>query len=47
MHVCIMTLTYLRGELFTCSVGWGSVQYFFVKFMKFLMQLFKSFLQKL
>ena len=47
MNACDMTLTYLRGGLSTCSVVWVSVQYFFLKFLKFLMQLCKTFLQKL
>ena len=41
MHACYMTLTYLRGGLSICSVVWVSVQYFFLKFIKFLMQLCK------
>ena len=36
MHACDMTLAYLRGGLSTCSVVWVSVQYFFLKFTKFL-----------
>ena len=35
MHVCDMTVTYLRGGLSSCSVVWVSVQYFFLKFIKF------------
>ena len=42
-----MTLTYLGGGLSTCSVVWGSDQYFSLKFIKFLMQLCNNFLQKL
>ena len=44
MHVCDMTLTYLRGGVSTCSLVWVSFQYFFLKFIKFLMQLCKNFL---
>ena len=47
MHVCDMTLTYLRGGLSTCSVVWGSVLYLFLKFLKFLMQLCKNSFYKL
>ena len=43
MHVCEVTLTYLRGGLSTCSVVWVHFQYFFLKFMKVLMQLCKNF----
>ena len=43
MHACEMTLTYLRGGLSTCFVVWVSFQYFFLKFIKILMQLFKIF----
>ena len=43
MHVCDMTLTYLRGRLSTCSVVWVCVQHFFLKFMKCLVQLCKNF----
>ena len=43
MHVCDMTLTYLRGGLSTCSVMWLSVKYFFLKFIKFLVQQWKIF----
>ena len=43
MHACDLTLTYLRGGLSTCSVVWESVQYFFLKFIKPLMQLCKNF----
>ena len=43
MHECDMKLTYLRGGLSTCSVVWASVQYFFLKFIKCLMQLYKNF----
>ena len=39
-----MTLAYLRGGLSTCSVMWVAVQCFFLKFVKFLMQLCKNFL---
>ena len=46
MHPCDMTLTYLRGALSICSVVGGSVQYFFLKFITFLMQLCKDFLLK-
>ena len=42
MHACDMTLTYLIGGLSTCSVVWGSVQHFFLRFTKFLMQLCKN-----
>ena len=47
MHACEMTLTYLRGGLSTCSVVWVSFQYFFLIFMKFLMQLCKNLFKKL
>ena len=47
MHACDMTLTYLRRGLFNCSVVWVSVQYFFLKFITFLMQLCKNFFWKL
>ena len=43
MHACYMTLTYLRGGLSTYSVVWVIVQSFFLKFIKFLMQLCKNF----
>ena len=38
-----MTLAYLRGGLFTCSVVWVRLQYCFLKFIKTLMQLCKNF----
>ena len=37
-----MTLTYLRGGLSTWSVLWVPFQYFFLKFIKILMQLCKN-----
>ena len=43
MHACDMTRTYLRGGLSTCSVVCVSVQYSFVTFIKYLMQLCKNF----
>ena len=43
MHACGMTLTYLRGRLSTCLVVWVSFQYFFLEFIKNLMQLCKTF----
>ena len=43
MDECDMTLTYLRGGLSACSVVWVSVEYFFLKFIKFVMQLCKNF----
>ena len=45
MHACDMTLAYLRGGLSTCSVVWVEFEYFSLKFMKIVMQLFKDFLQ--
>ena len=39
-----MTLAYLRGGLITCSVVWVDFGYFSLKFIKFLMQLCKTFL---
>ena len=47
MHACDMTPTYLRGGLSTCSVVWGSVHYCFLKVTNVLMQLCKTFFQKL
>ena len=44
MHACEMTLTYLRGGLSTCSVAWFHFRYFFLKFIKIVMQLCKNFL---
>ena len=46
MHACDMTLTYLRGGVSPCSVVWVSVQYGFLKFIKFLLQLCKNVLVK-
>ena len=43
MHACEMTLTYLRGGLSTCAVVWVYFQYFFLKFIKILMQQRKNF----
>ena len=43
MHACEVTLTYLRGELSTCSVVWVHFQYFFLKFIKNLMEVCKNF----
>ena len=43
MHVCEITLAYLRGGLSTCSVVWVRFQYFSLKFIKILMQLCKNF----
>ena len=40
-----MTLAYLRGGLSTWSVAWVHFRYFSLKFIKFLMQLCKSFLR--
>ena len=34
MHVCDMTVTYLRGGLSACSVVWLAVKFFFLKFTK-------------
>ena len=39
-----MTLAYLRGGLSTCSVVWVEFEYFFLEFIKILMQLCKNFL---
>ena len=39
-----MTLTYLRGGLSSCSVVLVCFQYFFLQFIKVLMQLCKNFL---
>ena len=36
MHVCEMTLTYLRGGLLTCSVVWVEFEYVSLKFIKIL-----------
>ena len=47
MHASDMTLTYLRGGLSTFSVVWRSVEYLFLKFIQFLMQLCNNFFQKL
>ena len=38
-----MTVTYLRGGLSASSVVWRIVSLFFLKFIKFLMQLWKNF----
>ena len=38
-----MTPTYLRGGLLTCSVVWVEFEYFSLRFIKILMQLFKNF----
>ena len=43
MHACEVTLTYLRGRLSTCSLVWVWFRYFFLKFIKILMQLCKTF----
>ena len=43
MHACEKTLTYLRGGLSTCSVVWVHFRYFFLAFIKFLMQLCNNF----
>ena len=43
MHACEMAVEYLRCGLSTCSVVWVSFQYFFLQFMKILMQLCKNF----
>ena len=40
-----MTLTYLRGGVSACSVVWFSFQYFFLLFIKVLMQLCKIFFE--
>ena len=40
-----MTLTYLRGGLSTSSVVWVHFRYFFLKFIKIMMQLCKNFFQ--
>ena len=42
MHAREMTLAYLRGGLSTCSVVWVEFEYFFLKFIKILMQLCKN-----
>ena len=39
----VMTVTYLRGGLCTCSVVWLFVSLCFLTFLKFLMQLCKHF----
>ena len=39
-----MTLVYLRGGLFTCSVVWVEFEYFSLKFINVLMQLCNNFL---
>ena len=44
MHVCEMTLTYLRGGLLTCLVVWVEFEYFSLKVINILMQLCKDFL---
>ena len=44
MHVCEMTLAYLRGGLSTCSVVWVEVEYLSLNFIKIVMQLCKNFL---
>ena len=43
MHACEITLAYQRGGLSTCSVVWVRLQYFPLKVIKVLMQLFKNF----
>ena len=45
MHVCEVTLAYLRGGLSTCCVVWVHFRYFSLKFIKILMQLCKNFFQ--
>ena len=45
MHACEKTLTYLGVGLSTWSVEWVHFQYFFLKFLKTLMQLCKNFSQ--
>ena len=47
MHTCVMTVAFLRGGLSACSVVWLLVSYFFLKFIKILMQLGKNFVYKL
>ena len=42
MHAREMTLTYLIGGLSTCSMVWVHFQYFFLTFIKILMQLCKN-----
>ena len=44
IRACEMTLTYLRGGLLTCSVVWVEFEYFSLKFINILMQLWKNFL---
>ena len=43
MHACDMTVTYLRAGLSPCDVLWLPVKYFFLTFMKFLVQLCENF----
>ena len=45
MHACQMTLTDLTGGLSTCFLVWVPFQYFFLQFIKIVMQLCKNFLQ--
>ena len=45
MHACEMTLTYLGGWLLTCSVVLVEFEFFSLKFIKILMQLWKDFPQ--
>ena len=47
MHACEMTLTYLGDGLYICSVVWVPFEYFFLQFIKMLMQLCKDFFYNL
>ena len=44
MHVSGITLAYLKGGLFTCSVVWVQFEYFSLKFINILRQLCRNFL---
>ena len=42
IHTCVIIATYLRGGLSACSILQLLVSYFFLKVIKFLMQLSKN-----
>ena len=43
MHRCVMTVTYLKGELSASSVVWLLVSFFFLMLINVFMQLCKNF----
>ena len=47
MYMCGMTVTYVTGGSFVCSVMWLLVSLFLVTFITFLMPLCESFFSKL